>query len=173
MSGLPERAGVSLLADDLGMNRGRVSQLLRAAKLRKDAAGRYDAKAAVEILQASLDTATATGIALAGRGADAGGNEQINSLASAKAAAEKLRAEKLRLEIEKTQGKLIDRAAVEQAARDIGAHIRLGLSGVASKVAPLVVGKNADEAFAVIDEAIHDALAKTADLDSYLLGDLQ
>lgn len=124
---------------------------------------------AAEAISVRIDKATAIGNRLAGRGGGIGNDDALRQLAKAKADTAIAQAEKINIAVETMRGNLLPKADVLQATDAFAKHIRNGLMGVGSKVGARVVGKSADEAARIINDAIREALTDLADIETFIL----
>ena len=108
---------------------------------------------------------------IAGHGASGLGNAQsaeISTLASARARAEEARARKLETENARTEGLLVERAAVVAAGCDLIVRVRGALLSVGQRAAPVVSGLVDHQAIAdAINAAIREVLAELSDHDLF------
>ncbi|MDR3421966.1 MAG: hypothetical protein P4L80_12110 [Xanthobacteraceae bacterium] len=170
----PKRANISAIAEATHTSRKRAAAILKAADRRRDARGTYLFKEACETITALIDPSRSVGHQ-AGGDASAlsdGVAGNISALSGAKAAHEVARTRRLQIETAKLEGRLVDREAVTALARDLAVHVRSGLSGVGARTAAdLAATNDPAKAQAIVDEAIHAALARLSSLDTYILGD--
>ena len=138
----PRRARITDIADATNISRARALQMLKAANLRKDRSGTYLFAKACETINALKDPAMSAGNRAMGRGGDGASNDAVITLANAKALAEAHRARKLEIEIAQKEGRLVERETVIEAGRDVLTHIRMGLTGIASKIAPRLLNQD-------------------------------
>lgn len=142
--GLPEVAGETLGAL-LNLDARRIQQLVKQGVLPKVRRGKYDlipcAQAYIRYLQAQDDL------------------DGLNPAAE-KARLDKERADEVAMKNDVTRGKLLRRAEVEAAWIAAMGNMRARLLAIPAKVAALVAGGTRAEASAVIQEAVHEALAE-------------
>lgn len=170
----PHRANITAISEHCHVSRGRAATLLKAARMRRDKRGTYVFAEACETILALVDPARSVGHVAGGDSSALtdGVASNVSALTDAKAQYEAARTRKLQMDIAKLEGRLVERDAVIALARDLAVHVRSGLSGVGARTAAdLAATNDPAKAQAIVDEAIHDALARLSSVDSYILGE--
>lgn len=162
----PRRANITDIAAACHVSRSKAAQTLKAAGLRRGKDGTYLFAKAVETIEALKDPAMSAGNRAAGR-AEGASSDAIVTLANAKALSESARAKKLMLEVAQKEGRLIDRQTVIDAGQDVLAHIRVGLVGLAPRIAPRLLDKDAASISRTLTEEIENTLRDLADVDAF------
>jgi hypothetical protein len=128
--------------------------------------GNYDRDAAVAAIKAHVDPARVAGHRASGLGDQSG--SEIKTLASARARAEEARARKLEVELEKSEGRLVERDAVIAAGCELIARVRGALLSVGQRAAPKVSGLSDHLTIAdAINSAVREVLGELADHDAF------
>ncbi|SRR5258708_23566122 len=126
----------------------------------------YDRDAAIAAVRANAEPGRLTGHAAAGLGNVQG--PEIATYASARTLVAGLQARKLQLEIETSEGRLVDRASVVAAGVDLITRVRGALLSVGTRSATSVAGKtDALEIATIINGTVFEVLAELADHDVF------
>lgn len=153
---------VRQIADAAGLDPATVRRSLATAGVTEADAAANLAKA-VDTVKAIADSARIVGHAANGRG-DGGNSEQTDTLAAARAHAERLRARKLEIENAKAEGRLIDRQAYTETGARIIASVRTAFLALGYRLADKIAGKTDPKEIARIIEAdVRDVLGVLAD----------
>lgn len=156
------------LKSKTGLSLPTIRAAIKAAGIAADTTGNYDEAAALAAIKAQVDPARTAGHAVGGKGevAEASGNAtrgSLNTYADARAVSERYRAEKLSLEVRRSSGGLVERAAVERAGVMLFTQVRVALMAVGSKVAPKLIGvTEALDVQRVVEDGIREALTVLA-----------
>jgi len=169
----PRRANITAIAEATHTSKGRAVTILKLARMRRASDGTFLYEKAVAEILASKDLARSVGHQVGGDdSALVGAVANVAAGVNSKVLFDAARTRKLTIEVEKMEGRLIERAVVIEMGLDIAAHVRINLAGIGAKIANDVVhAKDAATAQAFIDDAIHEALQKVADFDVFFLGD--
>mgnify|MGYP001765491665 CR=1 FL=1 len=172
----PDTVNITELGEKFGLPRDKARRLLIAAGIRRDHHRQYPRADAEAALAAATDPARAAGNHAAGRGSlddltpasGAAYAGRLDSLADAKAAAERARARKIELEVQAREGALVPRAAVTDALVDVVTSLRNSLLALGDKIAPSLAGLAPDDIADTLREAMRDELAAFADIDKFI-----
>jgi len=151
------------LADEAELDPATVRRALAAANVTEGQA-EADFPKAIEIVNAMADSDRVLGHAANGRGE--GGTESPYS--TARAQSETHRARKLELQNAQLEGRLIERAFVEDTTTQILGDLRVALIAVGVRLAPRVAGENDQKSIArIIEDEIRNTLTAFADPDKF------
>jgi phage terminase Nu1 subunit (DNA packaging protein) len=126
----------------------------------------YEQDAAVAAVASHADPARIAGHAASGLGNAQ--SAEISTLASARARAEEARAKKLETENARTEGLLVERAAVVAAGCDLIARVRGALLSVGQRAAPVVSGLTDHLVIAdAINASVREVLGELSDHDLF------
>ena len=165
---LHDKETITRLAEHVGMSRAKAAGLLKGVGMRKDRQNRYLTAKALEVLNAAVDPARSAGRAISGRDGNADAPVALSNYADARAEGERMRCEKIRLELEIKKGNLIDRQIVIDAGQDVLAHIRVGLTGLAPRIAAKLLDKDTATISRILTEEIENTLRDLADADAFM-----
>jgi hypothetical protein len=158
---------VRKIADETDLDQATVRRALAAADI-TEAQAAADLSKAVETVKAVADPARVIGHAANGRG-EGGNNELTDTLAAARAHAERLRARKLEILNAKLEGELISRRAVTETGVHVIASVRTGLLALGYRVADKVAGRTDTREIArIVETEVRDVLGVLADPDAFL-----
>jgi len=151
------------IAEEAGLDPATVRRSLGTAGV-TEAQAAADLAKAVETVKAVTDTDRVIGHAASGRGE--GGSD--SPYAAAKAQAEIHRARKLELQNAQLEGRLIERASVEETTTQLLGDLRVALLAIGVRLAPLVTGMTDQKSVArLIEEEIRNTLTAFADPDAF------
>lgn len=134
----PDLVSVKALADASGLDARTVRAILKRAGTHEYAGRTFRRAEALAAIRAGHDPSLEAGHALAGRGAVAP-STAMAELSRARASAETMRARKLELDVETRERRLVPRAEVEAAARDVITRATAAFMSTAVRVAPRLV----------------------------------
>jgi hypothetical protein len=151
------------LADKAELDPATARRALAAVNMTEEQAEADFAKA-VETIAAVADRDRVLGHAASGRGE--GGSD--SPYAAAKAESEGHRARKLELQNAQLEGRLIERASVEDTSRQILGDLRVALIATGVRLAPRVAGETDQKGIArIIEDEIRNTLTAFADPDAF------
>ncbi|WP_201723706.1 hypothetical protein [Bradyrhizobium neotropicale] len=150
---------IGRVAEATGLDQATIRRAVTAAGLDPQTAS---FEQAAQLAQSIPDPARVIGHAANGRGE--GGHTTTDSLAEARAHAERLRARKIELLNAKLEGSLIPREAVTATGQRILAEARTALLSLGHRLAPKVAGKtDAREIARIVETEVRDVLGTLAD----------
>ncbi|MGY4289168.1 hypothetical protein ACVWXO_008388 [Bradyrhizobium sp. LM2.7] len=163
------RGTIRRVADAAGLDQATVRRAVQMAGLDAKTVG---FEGGLQLAQSIADPARVIGHATNGRGE--GGNSAVtNTLAEAKAHAERLRARKIELQNAQLEGSLISRDAVTATGKRILAEARTALLSLGHRLAPKVAGKTDTREIArIVETEVRDVLGALAD-DKRFFADLE
>ncbi|MET4479467.1 hypothetical protein [Bradyrhizobium sp. F1.13.3] len=163
------RGMIRRVADAVGFDQATVRRAIEAAGLDpKD----VDFDQALHLARSIADPARIVGHAANGRG-EGGHSALTDTLAEAKAHAERLRARKIELLNAKLEGSLIPREAVTATGARILAEARTSLLSLGHRLAPKVAGKTDTREIArIVETEVRDVLGALSD-DQRFFADLE
>lgn len=156
-------------ADAAGVDQATVRRAVEVAGLDPKAVGFGEA---FQLARSIADPARIIGHATNGRG-EGGHHAVTDTLAEAKAHAERLRARKIELQNAQLEGSLISREAVTVTGQRILAEARTALLSLGHRLAPKVAGKtDTREIAGIVETEVRDVLGALAD-DKRFFADLE
>lgn len=161
-----KRASVKKIAEACGVTMTTARRHLALSNLSHGRGG-YPFAEACAFISEHADPARIAGHASLGRG-DGGNAPATNSLAEARAMAERFRARKLELENAKTEGRLIDRETVTNTGVHIIATVRTAMLALGYRLAPKVANKSDLKDLArIVENEVRDVLGELADPEAF------
>ncbi|MGY3514167.1 hypothetical protein [Bradyrhizobium lupini] len=147
-------------AEASGLDQATVRRAVKAAGQDANAIGFEDA---LQLSQSIADPSRVLGHAANGRG-EGGYSSVTDTLAEARANAERLRARKIELQNAQLEGSLISREAVTATGQRILAEARTALLSLGYRLAPKLTGKtDAREIARIVETELRDVLGALAD----------
>lgn len=163
------RGTIRRVADATGLDQATVRRAITASGLDPATASFEEA---AQLAEAIADPARVIGHAANGRG-EGGYSAFTETLAEAKAHAERLRARKIELQNAQLEGCLISREAVTVTGQRILAEARTALLSLGHRLAPKVAGKtDTREVARIVETEVRDVLGALAD-DKRFFADLE
>lgn len=158
------RGTIRRVADAAGLDQATVRRAVEAAGLDPKNVGFEEG---LHLTRSIADPARVVGHAANGRG-EGGHSPATDTLAEAKAHAERLRARKIELLNAKLEGSLIPRDAVTATGARILAEARTALMALGHRLAPKVAGKTDTREIArIVENEVRDVLGALASDDRF------
>lgn len=168
----PLRATITELAEEFHIARSVALRHLQDAGVPRDTKDlTFAYAAAAEAIRIRLDEAKITGHRNAGRASNGASldDEARRALNASKAEAEQMRARKLRLEVERKEGNLVERSAVEKAGLHVIVAARTAFLALGAKVAPRLLHLADERQIAkIIEDEARIALGALSDIEAFL-----
>ncbi len=166
---MTNRATISELAEEFHISRSAALRYLKEAGLPRAADKTFDRDDAAEAIELRKDEATTNGNRLAGRAGGISDDAARGALAASKAESERMRARKLRLEVERREGNLVERSAVETTGLHVIVAARTAFLALGAKVAPRLLHLADERQIAkIIEDEARIALGALSDIEAFL-----